>query len=107
MKSIYDNGEIHFDLRQIRLLLQSDAYQFLNKKLENKKVGFLNFFETILRYQCDYSCRSLKSFCRLKIKMSIRQFPNDIKQLSLYPTMTDRLLNYLTYENKFALESFV
>lgn len=107
LKTIHDNGEIHFDIRPIRLLLQSDAYQFLNKKLENKKIGFLNFFETILRFQRDCSCRSLKTLCRLKIKMSIQHFPNDIKQLALYPTITDRLLNYLTYENKFALESFV
>ncbi|UJR26278.1 hypothetical protein I4U23_007618 [Adineta vaga] len=107
LRKLYDNGEIYFDIRQIKVLLQSDAYQFLNKKLENKKIGFLNFFDTILRYQQETSCRTLKSLCRLTIKMHLKQFPNDIKHFSLYPSMTDRLLTYLTYENKYAFESSV
>jgi hypothetical protein len=94
-------------MRQIKILLQSDAYQFLNKKLENKKIGFINFFEGNIRSQRSNSCRSLKSTCRLFIKMHIKQFPDDIKHLSLCPSMTDRLLTYLTYENKFAFESYV
>jgi len=89
------------------MLLQSDAYQFLNKKLENKKIGFINYFDTILRYQQENSCRSLKSLCRLSIKMHIKQYPNDIKSLSLYPSINDQLLTYLTYENKYAFQSFV
>jgi predicted SnoaL-like aldol condensation-catalyzing enzyme len=105
LSKLYDNGEISFDIRQIRVLLQSDAYQYLNKKLENKKIGFINFFETILHYQRENSCRSLKSLCRLSIKMHIKQYPNDIKQLSLYPSINDQLLTYLTYENKYAFES--
>ncbi|CAF1091010.1 unnamed protein product [Rotaria sordida] len=96
---IYDNGEITFNLNQIKLLLRSDEYQFLNKKLENKKIGFMNFFETIIHYQQENSCRSLKSICRLSIKMHIKQFPDDIKQLSTSPLMNDRLITYLTYEN--------
>jgi len=107
LRNIYDNGEVSFDMRQIKVLLQSDAYQFLNKKLENKKIGFINFLEPIIRYQQENSCRSLKSICRLSIKMHIEQFPNDIKHLSLYPSMTDQLLTYLTYENKYAFESYV
>ena len=107
LSKLYDNGEIVFDIRQIKLLLQSDAYQFLNKKLESKKIGFINFFETILRYQQENSCRSLKSICRLAVKTHIKQFPNDIQQLSLCPAMTDQLLTYLTYENKYAFESYV
>ncbi|CAF1059965.1 unnamed protein product [Adineta steineri] len=107
LRKLYDNGEISFDIRQIKLLLQSDAYQFLNKKLENKKIGFINFFDTILRYQRETSCRSLKSICRLYIKTHIKQFPDDIKHLSLYPSMNDQLLAYLTYENKYAFESYV
>ncbi len=105
LRKLYDNGEISFDKRQIRVLLQSDAYQFLNKKLENKKIGLVNFFDTILRFQQENSCRSLKSLCRLSIKMSIKQYPNDIQQLSVYPSLNDQLLNYLTYENKYAFES--
>ncbi|CAF3566755.1 unnamed protein product, partial [Adineta steineri] len=107
LRKLYDNGEISFDIRQIKLLLQSDAYQFLNKKLENKKIGFINFFDTILRYQRETSCRSLKSICRLYIKTHIKQFPDDIKHLSLYPSMNDQLLAYLTYENKYAFESYM
>jgi hypothetical protein len=107
LRQLHDNGEILFDIRQIKALLQSDSYQFLNKKLENKKLNFIHFFETILRYQKENSCRSLKSICRLAIKMRVKQFPNDIKQLSLYPSITDQLLTYLTYENKYAFESYV
>lgn len=107
LRKFYDNGEILFDIRQIKVLLQSDSYQFINKKLENKKIGFINFFDTILRYQKENSCRSLKSLCRLTIKMHIKQYPNDIKSLSLYPSINDKLLTYLTYENEYAFESFV
>ncbi|CAF4688043.1 unnamed protein product, partial [Rotaria sp. Silwood1] len=99
LRTLNDNGEISFNVHQIKVLLQSDEYQFLNKKLENKKIGFINFFETIIRYQQDNSCRSLKTICRLSIKMHIKQFPDDIKQLSTYPSMNDRLITYLTYEN--------
>jgi hypothetical protein len=67
----------------------------------------MNFFDTILRFQRENSCRSLKSLCRLAIKMHIKQYPNDIKQFPLYPSLNDQLLNYLTYENKYAFESFV
>jgi hypothetical protein len=67
----------------------------------------MNFFDTILRFQRENSCRSLKSLCRISIKMHMKQFPNDIKQLPLHPSLTDQLLTYLTYENKYAFESFV
>jgi hypothetical protein len=107
LRKLIDNGEILFDMRQIKVLLQSDAYQFLNKKLENKKIGFINFFDPIICYQQENSCRSLKSICRLYIKMNIKQFPNDIKHLSLYPSINDQLLTYLTYENKYTFESYV
>ena len=107
LRKLFDNGEVHFDMRQMKLLLQSDAYQFVNKKLENKKIGFINFFETIIRCQQETSCGTLKSLCRLKIKMHVEHFPNDIKHFSIYPSMTDRLLTYLTYENKYAFESYV
>ena len=63
--------------------------------------------ETIIRYQKENSCRSLKSICRLAIKMHLKQFPNDIKQLPIYPSLTNQLLAYLTYENKYAFESYV
>lgn len=102
-----DNGEINFDLRQVKLLLQSDGYQFLNKKLENKKLGFVNFFDTVIRYQQETSCRTLKSLCRLTIKTQVKQFPNDVKHLGAHPPLTDQLLAYLTYENKYAFESYV
>ncbi|CAF3984530.1 unnamed protein product [Rotaria sp. Silwood2] len=107
LRKLNDNGEISFNLHQIKVLLQSDEYQFLNKKLENKKIGFINFFETIIHHQQENSCRSLKSICRLSIKMHIKQFPDDIKQLSTYSSMNDRLLTYLTYENKYIFESNV
>ena len=106
LSKLYDNGEILFSLHQIKILLQSEEYQFLNKKLENKKVDFINFFQTIIRYQHENSCRSLKSICRLSIKTNIKQFPDGIKQLSTYPSMNDRFLTYLTYENKYALDSY-
>ncbi|UJR22748.1 hypothetical protein I4U23_025780 [Adineta vaga] len=106
--AIHDNGEISFDLRQIRLILQSDGYQFVNKKLENKKFDFIHFFERNILYQQQNVCRSLKSLCRLVIKMRIKQYPTDIKQLSLYPFINDRLLNFLIYNNnKFAFQSYV
>ena len=89
------------------MLLQSDAYQFINKKLENKKIAFLNFLETILHSPRESSCRSLKSLCRCTIKLHLKQYPDDIKQLTLFPSFTDQLLNYLTYENKYAFESLV
>jgi hypothetical protein len=100
LQALDDNGEISFDLRQIKLLLQSDAHQFLNKKLENKKIGFVKFFT-----QQKNSCRSLKSICRLVIKMRVKQFPNDITQLNLFPAINDRLQYYLIYQNQFAFES--
>ena len=102
-----ENGEIVFDLRQVKMLLQSDAYQFLNKKLENKKIGFLNFFDTHRRTLTQRSCRSLKSLCRYAIKMHVKRYPQDIEQFSLNPSITDRLLTFLTYENKYAFESYV
>lgn len=67
----------------------------------------MNFFDTVLHYQKENSCRSLKSICRLSIKMNVKQFPDDIKQLSMYPSMKDQLLKYLTFENKYAFESYV
>jgi hypothetical protein len=108
LQRLNDNGEIVFDWRQIKILLQSDTHQFLNKKLENKKIGLLNFLETHRRVlSSSLSCRSLKSFCRYTIKMHVKRFPQDIKQFSLYPSINDRLLTFLTYENKYAFESFV
>ena len=108
VEQLKENGEVQFDLRQMKMLLQSDAYQFLNKKLENKKVGFVNFLETNLRILCNRcSSRTLKSLCRSTIKMQVKQFPQNIQQFSLLPSMNDRLLTYLTYENKYALESYV
>ena len=102
LQALDNNGEVHFDLRQIKLLLQSDAHQFVNKKLDNKKISFINFLS-----QQSKSCRSLKSLCRLLIKLQIKQFPNDIKQLSLFPAINDRLQQFLICENQFAFESFV
>jgi len=107
IKALHDNGEIYFDIRQIKILLQNDAYQFLNKKLDNKKINFLNFFEKTIYSQQQNSCRSLKSICRLVIKMHIKQYPNDIKQLTLLPLINDQLPNFLIYENQFALKSYV
>ena len=107
LKALHDNGEIHFDTRQIKVLLQTEAYQFLNKKLENKKFDFMNFFEKNISYQQQNSCRSLKSICRIFIKMHIKQYPNDIKQLTVFPVINDQLETFLTYENKFACESYV
>ena len=107
LQSIHDNGEISFDIRQIKMLLQNEPYQFINKKLENKKYDFINFFEKNILYQQQNSCQSLKSICRLVIKMNIKQYPNDIKQLPLFPSINDRLRTFLTYENKFAFESYV
>ncbi|CAF4746800.1 unnamed protein product, partial [Rotaria socialis] len=107
LRKLYDNGEIIFNSQQIKILLQSDQFQFLNKKLENKKIEFLNFFDTIIRYQQENACRSLKSLCRLSIKTHIKQFPDDIKQLPLHSSTNDRILTYLTYENKYIYESYV
>jgi hypothetical protein len=107
LKSLYDNGEIDFDICQIKILLQNDAYQFLNKKLENKKIGFMNFFEKNIYYQQQNSCRSLKSICRFVIKMNIKKYPNDIKYLTLFPSINERLQNFLIYQNQFAFESHV
>ena len=89
------------------MLLQSDAYQFINKKLENKKIAFMNYLESILRSQREYSCRSLKSLCRVTIKMNLKEYPHDLQQLRFIPSLTDRLFNYLTYENKYTLQSLV
>ncbi|CAF4247860.1 unnamed protein product [Rotaria magnacalcarata] len=107
LRKLYDNGEIIFNSHQIKVLLQSDEFQFLNKKLENKKIGFLNFFDTIIRYQHENACRSLKSLCRLTVKTHIKHFPDDIKQLPLHSSANDRILSYLTYENKYTYESYV
>ena len=107
LQALHNNGEIYFDIRQVKFLLQNEAYQFVNKKLENKKVDFLNFFEKNILSQQQNSCRSLKSICRLLIKINTKQYPNDIKQLSLFPSIRDQLQIFLTYENKFAFESFV
>lgn len=107
LRALHDNGEIHFDLRQVRLILQSDSHQFVNKKLENKKFDFMHFFERTISHQQQNSCRSLKSLCRLVIKIHVNQYPSDIKQLSLYPSINDRLLNFLIYDNKFAFQSYV
>jgi hypothetical protein len=107
LNALYENGEIYFDTRQIKSLLQNDAYQFVNKKLENIKFDFLNFCERNIFYQQKNSCRSLKSICRLFIKMHIKQYPNDIKKLTLFPSINDQLQSFLTYENKFACQSYV
>jgi hypothetical protein len=102
LQILHDNGEISFDIRQIKFLLQNDAHQFLNKKLENKKIGLMKFFS-----QQKNSCQSLKSICRLVIKMHIKQFPNDIKKLTLFPAINNRLQYFLIYQNQFAFESDV
>ena len=98
LHALDDNGEIYFDIRQIKILLQSDAYQFLNKKLETKKNDFLNFLEKNICYPQQNSCRSLKSICRLLIKMHIKQYPNDIKQLIIFPTISDHLQNFFNLQ---------
>ncbi len=100
LQALDDNGEISFDISQIKLLLQSDVYQFLNKKLENKKVDLIKFFS-----QQKNSCRSLKSICRLVIKMHIKQFPNDIKNLPSLPIINDQLQHFLIYQNPFTFKS--
>ncbi|CAF3770123.1 unnamed protein product [Rotaria magnacalcarata] len=105
LDALYDNGEINFDLHQIRSLLKSDAYRFLNKKLENKKVDFIKFLETNICCRQRSSCRKLKSLCRLSIKMHIKQYPADIKQLSTLPLINDQLETYLIYENKLCFKS--
>ncbi|CAF4220836.1 unnamed protein product, partial [Rotaria sp. Silwood2] len=105
LNALYDNGEIYFDIYQIKILLKNDAYQFLNKKLENKKNDFIKFLETNIFYRQRNSCRTLKYLCRLSIKMHIKQYPNDIKQLKLFPRINNQLLMFLIYENKFAFES--
>jgi len=107
IKALHDNGEIYFDIRQIKILLQNDAYQFLNKKLDNKKINFLNFFEKTIYSQQQNSCRSLKSICRFVIKMNIKQYPHDIKYLKSFSKINDPLQNYLIYQNQFAFESYV
>jgi hypothetical protein len=107
LQALHDNGEISFNIRQIKFLLQTDAYQFINKKLENKKIGFINFFEKTIFSQQQNSCRSLKSLCRFVIKMNIKQYPHDITRLALFPSITDRLQQFLIYENPFALQSYV
>lgn len=103
--AIYENGEIHFDLHQIQMMLKSETYRFLNKKLENKKIDFIKFLETNVLYRQKKSCRTLKSICRFSIKMHIKQYPTDIKRLSSLPFINSRLQNYLTYSNKFAFLS--
>ncbi|CAF1565468.1 unnamed protein product, partial [Rotaria sordida] len=105
LNALYDNGEIYFDIHQIKILLKNDAYQFLNKKLENKKIDFIKFLETNIFYRQRNSCRTLKSICRLSIKMHIKQYPNDIKQLKSFPLINDQLQMFLIYENRFAFES--
>ncbi|CAF1109755.1 unnamed protein product [Adineta steineri] len=107
LHALHINGEIYFDISQIKHLLQSDAYQFINKKLENKKIDFINFFERNITFQQKNSCRSLKSICRVCIKMHIKQYPNDIKQLPSFPSINERLQDFLTYENKFTFQSYV
>ncbi|CAF3182797.1 unnamed protein product [Rotaria socialis] len=106
LDALYDNGEINFDLHQIRSLLKSEAYRFLNKKLENKKIDFIKFFETNICCRQRNSCRKLKSICRLSIKMHIKQYPADIKQLSTLPLINGQLVEtYLIYENEFGFKS--
>jgi len=103
LKYLHNNGEIYFDIRQIKLILQNESYQFINQKLENKKIDFIKFFEKNICYQQQNSCRSLKSLCRFIIKMNIKQYPNDIKQLRLFPSINNQLQKFLTYDNQFAL----
>lgn len=105
LNAIHDNGEIHFEPQYIRILLQTDAYKFLNKKLENKKFDFMHFLQANILHQQRKSCRTLKSLCRLSIKMHINQYPNDIKQLKIFPFINNQLYAYLTYDNRFYLES--
>ncbi|CAF0758676.1 unnamed protein product [Didymodactylos carnosus] len=102
---LYQNGEIQFDLRQIKNLLQMEAYQFINKKLENKKVGFIQFIETIdKKYGQNMKPSTLKSLCRYRIKMCLKQFPIDIRQLNM--SISENLQKYLSYDNKYIFESY-
>ena len=94
-------------MRQLKQLLQTDAHQFLNHKLENKRVAFIQFLERNLRAQQRASCRSLKSICRVLIKRTLKHYPSDIQQLTLIPAINDQLHHFLTYENQFAFESYV
>ena len=103
LRALDENGEIEFDLRQVKHLLQTDAYRFINHKLESRKFDFMKFFERNL----SKSCRSLKSICRIQIKLNIQHYPHDIKQLTLIPGLTDHLERYLIYENKFTFDSNV
>ena len=94
-------------MRQMKQLLQTDAHQFLNHKLENKRVAFIQFLERNLRAQQRASCQSLKSICRVLIKRTLKHYPSDIQQLTLIPAINDQLHHFLTYENQFAFESYV
>lgn len=105
LRALHDNGEVHFDLRQVRTLVPSEAHQFVNKKLENKKFEFMNFIERTVVYQQRNCCRSLKSLCRLTIKMNLKRFPQDIQALPSYPPINSRLQSYLAYSNPFAFQS--
>lgn len=107
LQALHDNGEIHFDIRQIKHLLQSEAFQFLNEKLENKKIGLMHFLEKNIFAQQEKSCRSLKSICRLVIKMNVKQYPSDIQQLTLIPAISEQLQHFVTYRNQFTYESYV
>lgn len=107
LHALHENGEIHFDIRQIKQLLQTEAHQFLNQKLENKKLGFIQFLERNLLAQQQNSCRSLKSICRMMIKNNLKHYPSDIQQLNLIPMINEQLQQFLTYENQFAFESYV
>lgn len=96
-----DNGELDFDLSQVRCFLHDDAHRFLLKKLQNNSLGFLSFLE---RQLFSRRCRSLKSICRQRIKMQIQHFPTDIQQLRLLARMTTQLQTFLIYDNQFVLE---
>lgn len=99
-----ENGEVHVDLRQLKVVLQSENFQFLNKKLENRRVGFLNFVENLFRVR---SVRTLKSFCRSTIKMEMKFYPENVERLSIGRQLNERLRSFLTFDNKFAFDSFV
>ena len=105
---LHDNGENHFDQQTIRRFLHNNTtYQFINRKLENKKSNLINFMEKTIIYQQKNTCRSLKSLCRIVIKTNLRQYPDDVKQLTLYSTMNEQLQNFLVFSNPFVFESTV
>ena len=102
--SMIENGEIPLDKLIFRSNSSSSINEFDQKLLIETQNSLLHMTQIKVKLSELRTQRlTLKSLCRIKIKNTIRAYPNDIVQLK---TISKFLQGYLTYYNPFIKTDF-